>query len=206
MEISLNNLGKKYNKEWIFRKIDLSIHSSSNYVISGSNGSGKSTFIQIISGLLAPTEGTIEFSLENTPIARTDVFKHVSITTPYLEIYEQLTMKETLEFHFQFKEPVQPFSIQEIAELLYLQKALNQPVRTFSSGMKQRLKLGLAILSNTPLLLLDEPTSNLDKKAIAWYQEMIAHYGSNRLIMVCSNQQEAEYQFCDQQINIEDFK
>ena len=206
MEIALRDVGKKYNKEWIFRHVEFTLSSQSNYVISGSNGSGKSTFLKIISGLLAPTEGSISFTLNNREIRKDTIFKHLSIATPYLELYEQLTLEEVLDFHFKFKAPVEPQSNREIAEILYLKKSMKQPVRTFSSGMKQRLKLGLAILSSTPLLLLDEPTSNLDRRAINWYKEMIENFGDNRLIIVCSNQQEDEYRFCDQEINIEDFK
>jgi ABC-type multidrug transport system ATPase subunit len=175
-------------------------------VISGSNGSGKSTFLKIVSGLLAPSEGTICFKYHENEITKDSIFQYISIATPYLDLYEQLTLEEILNFHFKFKSPIEVHSNREIADLLYLQKSINQPVRTFSSGMKQRLKLGLAILSSTPILLLDEPTSNLDRKAIQWYKEMIDKFGGNRLIIVCSNQQEDEYQFCDQEINIEDFK
>lgn len=206
MEITLKELGKKYNKEWIFRNITYSLAHQNNYLVSGSNGSGKSTFLQIISGLLAPTEGTISFANRGKTISGELIFREVAIATPYLELYEQLTLEEVIEFHFQFKKPLEPLSKRELAELFYLQKSLKQPVKTFSSGMKQRLKLGLAISCSAPLLLLDEPTSNLDKKAIQWYQQMIERFGKNRLIIVCSNQQEDEYQFCNKEINIEDFK
>ena len=72
--------------------------------------------------------------------------------------------------------------------------------------MKQRVRLVLAILSNTPLLLLDEPTSNLDKKGIEWYKQLMSEYCSERIVMVCSNHQQHEYEFCKNEIVIEKYK
>jgi ABC-type multidrug transport system ATPase subunit len=94
----------------------------------------------------------------------------------------------------------------DVIGLTGLSHAADKFVKQFSSGMKQRLKLSLAILSDTPLLLLDEPVSNLDKAAIQWYKEMIARYTAERTVIVCSNNIEEEHFFCTRQINISDFK
>tara|TARA_Y100000768_G_scaffold384957_1_gene370023 strand:- start:537 stop:1157 length:621 start_codon:yes stop_codon:yes gene_type:complete len=206
MEIRLEDTGKRYNKEWIFRHIDLNLDNTNSYVIQGANGSGKSTLLQILAGVFMPSEGSIEYSIDGQKIDRDKIFKQVSIATPYLSVYETFTLKEALDFHFQFKDTVAGVDIRQIPEILYLQHALNKPIRAYSSGMKQRVKLGLAILSDTPLLLLDEPTSNLDKTAMKWYGQLIEKHSNNRLVIVCSNQQEAEYYFCNQQINVEDYK
>ena len=206
MRIVLDNIGKRYNREWIFRKVSLELSSETSYVIEGGNGSGKSTFLQLVSGYYLPSEGTINYFKNKEEIANDMVFKSVSIATPYLDLYEDFTLPELLSFHFDFKKPIDNLSSKEIQEILYLDHVTNKPIKYFSSGMKQRVKLGLAILADTSLLLLDEPISNLDKKAINWYGQLIGKYKRDRLILVCSNKIEEESFFCTENIKIEDFK
>jgi ABC-type multidrug transport system ATPase subunit len=206
MQIQLNKVSKRYNYEWIFRDLDYSFSDDNNYVIMGANGSGKSTLLQIIAGYSIASEGKIIYSHNNNTIPEEDVYSQVSIAAPYLELLDELTLNETILFQQKFKSFCNNLSPAEIVEILQLEKASNKQLKYFSSGMKQRVRLALAILGNTPLLLLDEPTSNLDKKAIVWYQTLIQKYSANRMIIVCSNQQEFEYEFCNKQLNIEDYK
>lgn len=206
MQIKLTDIGKRYNYEWIFRNVNHEFTVGNNYVILGANGSGKSTLLQLISGSLLSSEGTISYHITNKNVAEEDIYKHVSIATPYLELYEEFTLNEAIDFQEKFKTFSNNLITKQIVELLELEKSADKQLKYFSSGMKQRVRLALAILSKTPLLLLDEPTSNLDKKAIEWYQNLILQYSNNRLIIVCSNQQEQEYLFCNKQLNIEDFK
>lgn len=206
MRILLDNIGKRYNREWIFRKVSLELSSETSYVIEGGNGSGKSTFLQLISGYYLPSEGNIQYEIDGNKIEPDKIFKQVSIATPYLDLYEDLTLKEMIDFHFQFKSTVPDISKKEIPSILYLEKSIDKPIKYYSSGMKQRVKLGLAILADTPLLLLDEPVSNLDHKAIDWYANLISKYNKNRLILVCSNKIEQESFFCKERIRIEQYK
>jgi ABC-type multidrug transport system ATPase subunit len=208
MQITLTNIGKRYNYEWIFRKVDYEFTSDHNYVILGANGSGKSTLLQAIAGSLITSEGEIKYNAKDTTIEieNEEIFKHLSFASPYLELFEEFTLTESIEFHAQFKPFYNGLDTKKIIELTQLEKSANKQLKQYSSGMKQRVRLALAILSDTPLLLLDEPTSNFDKKAIDWYQHLIADYSQNRLIIVCSNQQEYEYPFCNKQLNIEDYK
>lgn len=204
--LELDNVGKRFNREWIFRNISLKMTSDQRYVILGGNGSGKSTLLQLLSGITSPSEGSIFFQVNSKEIAQHDIFKHVAIASPYLDLYEDFFLEELLDFHFKFKQPIKGVSLKQIPEILYLKEALHKPVKYFSSGMKQRVKLGLAILSDTPILLLDEPTSNLDQKGIDWYSKLIDEYATDRLIVVCSNNQKQEYFFCNESLNIEDYK
>lgn len=204
MKISLQNIGKRYNSEWIFKDINLEFSSNDSYAILGGNGSGKSTFLQILAGNFIPSEGKISYSFNSKEISSEDVFKHISIATPYLELFEEFTLKEQIEFHSKFKRLRLPGK--KIIERLYLETAVNKSIKYFSSGMKQRVKLALAILSDCPILLLDEPTSNLDHKAIEWYQRLISDFGKGKLIFVCSNKIANEYSFCTKVINIEEYK
>lgn len=207
MNITLSNIGKRYNYEWIFRKVDYQFTSKNNYVILGANGSGKSTLLQVIAGNLIPSEGKIEYrNAESKIIAEEDIFKQLSFAAPYLELYEEFTLVESIEFQAKFKPFYNGLSTGQIIEITELDKAKNKQLKYYSSGMKQRVRLALAVLCNSPLLLLDEPTSNLDKKAIDWYQRLVTDYSKNRLIIVASNQIEYEYPFCNKEILVEDYK
>lgn len=207
MNIQLTNIGKRYNYEWIFKGIHFEFTAQNNYAILGSNGSGKSTLLQVLAGNFIPSEGEIKFQLENKQIDPEEVYKQLSIATPYLDLFEEFTLNESVEFHAKFKPLLQGLTPNDIVTLMQLERAKDKQLKYFSSGMKQRVRLALAILSNTPLLLLDEPTSNLDKNAIAWYQQLIHTYSNNRLIIVASNQLEYEYDsFCNVLLNVEDYK
>ncbi|MES2285937.1 MAG: ATP-binding cassette domain-containing protein [Bacteroidota bacterium] len=206
MQIKLNNVGKRYNYEWIFRKVNYEFTSENNYVILGGNGSGKSTLLQVITGNLMQSEGEVNYTILDSKIENENIFKHLSFAAPYLDLFEEFTLAESIEFQAKFKPFYKELDTKKIIELTQLEKAKDKQLKQYSSGMKQRVRLALAILSDTPLLLLDEPTSNLDKKAIDWYQDLINNYSQNRLIFVCSNQQEYEYPFCNKQLFIEEYK
>jgi ABC-type multidrug transport system ATPase subunit len=205
MFIKLNQISKKFNREWVFKNIDLEIPSGTRLAILGSNGSGKSTLLQIIAGVLSPTSGNIQYANNNSSIAIDEVFEHLSIASPYLELVEEMTLAEMINFHFSFKVRYQNISNEELVALLGLSTSINKEIRNFSSGMKQRTKLLLAILSDVPSILLDEPCSNLDKQGIEWYQNLLKNYLGNRTLLICSNQ-EYEYEICDKSISILDYK
>lgn len=204
MQISLSNLGKRYNYEWIFRKLTYTFESGTSYAILGHNGSGKSTLLTIMAGHNLHSEGDIVYTLGNEKVAVEHVFRHLSLTAPYLELIEEFTLLEMLDFHIRFKALRGNITPLQLIDRMGLQKSKNKFVKDFSSGMKQRLKLGLALYADTSLLLLDEPTTNLDNEGVTWYQEHVAQTKSGRLIIVGSNIHH-EYAFCDQQLRISDF-
>jgi ABC-type multidrug transport system ATPase subunit len=205
LKIHLEEASKRFQYEWIFKNLSLELTQGHSLAITGSNGSGKSTLLKCLSGAIPITSGKINYLINEKPISETDWFSHLTISAPYMEVPEEFTLEELLEFHFKFKKPLDNVSSKEIIEQLYLSQHSHKLVGQFSSGMKQRLKLGLALFSDVPLVFLDEPTSNLDRKGIEWYQEMINLYGKNRIMVVCSNDSR-EYEFCEQKIILEDFK
>ena len=199
--ITLSQAGKRFNKDWIFKSLDFTFEMGKQYALIGNNGSGKSTLLQIISGYTNLTKGTIDWDHFDTHT----IYTQLSLAAPYLELVEEFTTLEQIDFHQSFKPLMKQLSIDDMIEMIGLKEAKHKQIRHFSSGMKQRLKLALAILSDTPLLLLDEPCSNLDKSGYQLYQNMIATYAMHKLIIVGSNDPE-EYQFCGQQINLMDYK
>ena len=205
MQITLNNTGKRYNREWIFRHCSYTFTSGKNYAITGPNGSGKSTLLQVIAGATLHNEGTIEYNVGGKLTSNEKHYSNISISAPYLELIEEMTAKEMLEFHSKFKPLIQSLTIEEMLQIVGLEKAVNKQLRYFSSGMKQRLKLAQAFFSNTPILLLDEPTTNLDADGVALYQSLISNYTKDKLVIVSSNVKE-EYSFCEEVIEISDYK
>jgi len=200
-QISLIDAGKRFNKDWIFQSLNVAFEQGQHYAIIGNNGSGKSTLLQTLSGYTTLSKGTIEWNNADSQTA----YDQISIAAPYLELVEELTTIEHFKFHATFKSLVDTLSIQEMIQLIGLENATHKQIRYFSSGMKQRLKLALAIFSTSPILLLDEPCSNLDKEGYALYKQLIQQYAMHKLIIVGSNDPE-EYTFCTQQINLMDYK
>jgi ABC-type multidrug transport system ATPase subunit len=203
--ITLKNIGRRFNREWIFRGIDYIFQSSETYAILGPNGSGKSTLLQVLNGSLSPSAGKLNFFNGETGIEAEQVFQHLSLAAPYLELIEEFTLAEVIDFHFKFKPYKTAINKDRIIELLNMHSSRNKPVKYFSSGMKQRLKLALAFCADTPMLMLDEPTSNLDTQGVDWYLSLVQQFALNRLTIICSNQ-EHEYDFCTNRLNISDFK
>ncbi|WP_295648053.1 ABC transporter ATP-binding protein [uncultured Mucilaginibacter sp.] len=203
--ISLQNIGRRFNREWIFRGIDYTFENNQSYAILGPNGSGKSTLLQVLNGSLAPSEGTLGYAYNGSVVEVESAYLHLSLAAPYLELIEDFTLEEMVEFHFKFKKHIAGFDTDAVIDLLGLQSSRHKLIKYFSSGMKQRTKLALAFCADTPMLMLDEPTSNLDVQGVDWYLSLIKTYTANRLSIICSNQPN-EYAFCDKVLNIADYK
>lgn len=204
MKIVASNIGKRYNRDWIFKNVSVSIESCSTLAITGSNGSGKSTLLQVLSSLTVPTTGTVSFFSGAEKADDTEVYKQISYVSPYQEIIEEMTLAELLQFHQSFKQ----ISIKDskaFAEYCGINKGQNKEIRHFSSGMKQRMKLGLALLSDSPLLFLDEPTSNLDEQGSNWYIDEVTKLIGKKTIVIASNIYE-EYAFAEQILKISDYQ
>jgi ABC-type multidrug transport system ATPase subunit len=205
MQIILENLSKKYNREWIFRGINKSAITGKPLAITGPNGSGKSTLMLIISGWTIPTSGKISYLQNDSRILDDEIYREIDFIAPYTELIEELTLEEFLKFHFKFKSLLSEITIEDIIRRANLNRDRRKYIRYFSSGMKQRLKLALGFYSSCPVLLLDEPTTNLDDYNKKWYFEEIKGIFGNKIIIIASNQPE-EYTFAVDFVKIEDYK
>lgn len=216
MTISLSDAGKRYNRDWIFRHLNYQFEPGKSYAITGPNGSGKSTLLQVISGAIGLNEGTMRYMEGDTSasmatdnshqqVAPEFFFRHIAICAPYLELVEEMTLNEFLLFHQQFKPFRSQVSVNSIAAAVNLERATHKQIRDYSSGMKQRVKLAQAIFSDVPVILLDEPCTNLDADGVALYHGLIRDYCADRLVIVSSNDP-TEYEFCGEQLSITTWK
>lgn len=205
MHIQLEQTGKKYNREWIFRGLSHTFMAGKKYAITGPNGSGKSTLLQTIAGSTTLSEGSIQYSLADKELAPENAYKQLSICAPYLTLIEEMTALEFLAFHESFKSFIPGITPNTILETIGLTSAANKQIRYYSSGMKQRIKLAQAIFSDVSVLFLDEPCTNLDESGYTLYQSLINVYAANKLIIVSSNDK-AEYNFCEEVIDIKMYK
>ncbi|MDL5045926.1 ATP-binding cassette domain-containing protein [Oscillatoria amoena NRMC-F 0135] len=200
-EIVLENCGKKFNRNWIFKDFNHSFTSGNAYAVLGPNGSGKSTLLQCIAGYMAISKGKINFSQDSRLIEEDEKYRHLVIASPFLELIEEFTLQETVDFHFKMKKQAFIKHPEEIIEITGLGSSANKQLKFFSSGMKQRVKIALAVFSDVPVLMLDEPCTNFDAKGIDWYLNLVEQYTSQRLVLVASNQPH-EYSFCKEMITV----
>jgi ABC-type multidrug transport system ATPase subunit len=205
MEINLTNLGKRFNRDWIFRNLDFQFENGKHYAITGPNGSGKSTLLQLVSGSAVYNEGKIDYLQNGKYFSADKVFEKISFAAPYLDTIEEMTLTEFFLFHDKMKGWLSTVTTKEIIHLSSLENAAHKQIRYFSSGMKQRVKLAQAIFSNVPIVLLDEPLTNLDAEGVSLYHRLIEQFCANRLLIISSNDPK-EYSFCDTIIDIKAYK
>jgi ABC-type multidrug transport system ATPase subunit len=204
--IELTEIGKRFEREWIFRHLSASFLQGYPTAILGRNGSGKSTLLRLISGQLLQTEGSITFSSNEKSISPNNIFRYLTCAAPYVELPYEYSLYEAIHFQTKFKTLIKGIEIADFLEITELKTHRNKFINDFSSGMRQRLKLALAILFQSDIILLDEPCSNLDDDGVGWYKNLINNYAANRILIICSNRREEEYYFCSNTFEMESFK
>ena len=205
MSLSLINIAKKFNRDWVFRNANYQFEIPGSYVIQGPNGSGKSTLLKIISGFLTPTDGELKLQINSNHIGIENWSNHIAYAAPYYELIEEMYLEEFVSFYIKFKPLQKGVSQHDLIKIAYLEESKDKQIKNFSSGMKQRLKLALAWLSEVSIILLDEPCSNLDAKGIEWYKKLAKKYSKNKLVIVCSNHIEDEFSFCKKSLDMDNF-
>lgn len=204
LQLEVKNLSKKFLRGYVFKNFTYQFHSGNSYAITGSNGSGKSTLLQILCGYMMPSQGNISLKEEGLEIAEESQYKFFSISSPFMELIEEYTVAEHILFHSKLK-PMLVNNGNEIGAVFQLEKELNKPIKYLSSGNRQRVKLALAFCTNSKIILLDEPTQNLDNRGLDLYLQAIEKYTKQRLVIVSSNDAR-EYGFCNETIKMEDYK
>ena len=202
MQITLHNISKKYSNHYILKDFSYTFMGGNSYAILGSNGSGKSTLVKMLSGLHTASKGEITFTNDGKKIPEDKIFPNVSLAAPWSDVIEDFKLKELLHFHFQFREPLNKISTKELIDFSGLEKSSDKFIHQYSSGMKQRVRLLLAFFTDSKILLLDEPTSNLDAAGKQWYRSLVEKYANGRMVVVASNHLSEEYDFCKEVIEL----
>ena len=203
MKLSLVDIGKRFKFHWVFRHIDFEITSGQVLSLKGPNGSGKSTLLKILSGFLSPSQGKVSYQQGGRLL--NDFYHQVTYAAPYVDLIDQMTLREHLHFHSKFKAFKQNLSVEDVIEVLDLERAADKAIKDYSSGMRQRVRLGLAILSESKLCILDEPSTNLDAKGFEWYKSILIDFKMETAIIIASNESK-DFISEDLSINILDYK
>ncbi|MEO6132429.1 MAG: ATP-binding cassette domain-containing protein [Saprospiraceae bacterium] len=202
MDLSIQKLSKAFNQKQVFHDLSFDIQEGARFAITGSNGAGKSTLLKILSGGMLPSSGKIIFSHDGKNIREQDVFRQVHFVAPYNSVIEELTLKELFQLHKSLGLLSKYIHFQKWFPILEYSFNPDQPIKSYSSGMKQRVKLGLVLPDDRPLLLLDEPTSNLDAKGKSWFFSLVQQLNDSQTLVIASNDQ-AEISYCSTGINLE---
>ncbi|MFL0163071.1 ABC transporter ATP-binding protein [Aquirufa salirivi] len=205
MKILAEHVEKKFRQEWVVRSFSFEFESGQSYALTGPNGSGKSTLLRILAQYSLPTKGKVNFLQDNlSSFEAEQCHSLVAYAAPYVELIEEFTLSELISFLIQLKALPAQISLDLFQQYIELQPDKNKFIKNYSSGMRQKIKLGITLLANKPFLFFDEPTTNLDEKAKKWFYQKIKEQ-SNRLIIIASNEA-AEINLCQHRISILDFK
>ncbi len=205
MTLTLSNISKQFNRRSIFSDISFTLANGESLAITGRNGSGKSTLVKIVCGLLSPTGGTVEYSLEGKTISDELVGHHIGLVSPYLQLYDEFTGAENLELLAKIRSGRDPEAgrVDEVLSEVGLWERRRDFVRTYSSGMKQRLKYAFAVMHHPDVLILDEPTSNLDSDGIGIVKRMVSNQLRDSILLVATNDAE-EANWCARKLSLSD--
>lgn len=203
--ITVKDLSKRFNREWIFKKLDYQFAPGHTYAVTGPNGSGKSTLLQVLWGQVPQSSGMIGYKKGAQEIHTEEIFRYVAIATPYMDLIDEFTLDEMLKFHFRLKKLRPGINLADLTAIMYLEEARDKQLANFSSGMKQRLKLAMALYTDAGVYFLDEPGTNLDSRAFAWYLQELTKLPHEAIVMIASNNREEYPQEADI-LHIMDFK
>ncbi len=196
--LRFQEVGKRFGNTRILGGFSADFVSGTAYHIAGPNGSGKSTFLKLACAYLSPDKGKISFSLNGEDVDPDSWALSLAYCAPYIDLLDELSGREQITFHKKFKQVLPADHWEKALADSGLESALDKPIRLYSSGMKQRLKLILTFLSDAPLLLLDEPCSNLDESGRRFYASLAENYTADRLVLVASNNMPEEHFFCSE--------
>lgn len=187
-KLEVSGLGRRFNRHWIFRKLDLQLSAGERILLCGDNGSGKSTLMRILAGQLTPTEGSVRLWIDGRQIDDEHFYEYISWSGPYMELYTDLNLQEAIQMHASFRPMMAP--PKEVMQLLQLEDHAGKLLKHFSSGMLHRVKVGLAILTRSRLLLLDEATTNMDAGNSRLILDLVDRYLDGRMLIWASNKEE----------------
>jgi heme exporter protein A len=200
------SLNKVFGRRLIFNNINFKFENNGIFGISGPNGSGKSTLIKIIAGITSPSSGKVIHNSNTIAVIPEKLHNHIGFVSPYLVLYDEFSAWENLNYFSEIRNV--PFDSEKVTFLLDRFLLLNRKddfVKIYSSGMKQRLKFIFALMHSPQLLLLDEPTSNLDAEGKDKVYSILKKEADLSIIIIASNE-ESDLEICSSCIHLEQYK
>ena len=190
LTVTVDSLSKVFNRRSIFDGVSFTVRVNESFAITGKNGSGKSTLAKLLCGLLSPTSGTVRLGVGGKEVGRDEMFQHVGLVAPYINLYEEFSGAENLRMIGMIRNlPVG--MIRQGEELLRefgIFERKDDEVRTYSSGMKQRLKYAAALIHRPEVLILDEPTSNLDLEGVGAVRRRMKEQVREGILIIATNE------------------
>lgn len=202
IELNVSKLNKRFGNNLVLNNIDVNA-ASCVLGVAGSNGSGKSTFLKCISGLLKPTSGQVNWSANGTPIKEENIKKSIGFAAPYIQYYEELTILENLNFIIDLNETQDHLSIDELLDRVGMKSFSEKLYGELSTGQQQRVKLAGALIHKPSILILDEPGSNLDEKGRKIIEEIVSEHKKLRGMVVLASNQQHELDMCDNILHLQ---
>jgi heme exporter protein A len=200
LKLQATDLTRKFSRKIIFENLSFELKAGSSLAITGKNGAGKSTLIKVLANLLSETSGSVKLTVDNSAVKKEEVYKHTGFAAPYLNLYDEFTGYENLRIVSAIRQ-INTDSIDNVLKRVGLYERRNDLLKIYSSGMKQRLKLAFAVLHNPKVLLLDEPTVNLDIDGVKVVDEIAEEYRQDRILVIATND-EHEKSLCTEEINL----
>lgn len=201
--LTLTDVHKRFNRRAIFQKVAVDLKGPGSVAVVGRNGSGKSTLAKIVAGVLSPTSGIVRLEVDGAEIPRVERYRHLGFVSPYLTLYDEFTATENVTMLEAMRSGVTPgeAEVGALLESMGLEARKNDRVGTFSSGMKQRVKYAVALVHRPPLLILDEPTANLDSDGIEFVRQVAMRQKNEGILLVATNDQD-EADWCERRIEL----
>ena len=205
MELELTAVSHRFGRRVLFRDVNLIVEGGTSLAVTGANGSGKSTLLQIAAGLITPWRGSARLTVQNATVAEEDLPLRSALVAPYFNVYDGLTVRENLDFIRKARgEARDDHRIEQIVEEVGLGRRIDDFVSTFSSGMKQRVKLAVALMARPDVLLLDEPSSNLDEAGREVIRNaMRDHMDGGGIVLLATNEAQ-EAGLCDVEFRVDE--
>jgi len=204
--LTVESINKTFGRRLIFSGINFKLDSSTIFGISGPNGSGKSTLVKIIANIISPSSGKLVHNLNGTEIKPEKLHNHIGLVSPYLVLYDEFSAYENLNYFSEIRGI--SFDKEKVDKLLnkfLLYNRKDDLVKTYSSGMKQRLKFIFALMHSPQLIILDEPTSNLDDEGKEVVYELVKKEAKKNIVIIASNEK-TDLSLCSETIDLKNYK
>jgi len=200
------DVGHRFGTLLLFRHMSFSVSAGETLAVTGANGAGKSTLLRILAGVLAPKAGSISLTVDGDDVGRDRRPQYVGLVAPGVGVYGDLTAQENLAFLSQVARLSNAEErIDRVLQRIGLADRADDSVSTFSSGMRQRLKYGAALLTDPVLLLLDEPSANLDAEGRELVEDVVTTQRRNRRLLVVATNRREEAERHDRILRLEDY-